>query len=67
MEGKNFGKFSEETGSCRRVLSGEVFNQTHVLRKLGAQWACGGRPGSTETWESVAEVPEKSTGRGLGK
>lgn len=29
--------------------------------------ACGGGPGSTETWESVAEVPKKSTGRGLGK
>lgn len=48
-------------------MGGEVLNQTYVLRKLGAQLACGGGPGSTETWESVAEVPEKSTGRGLGK
>lgn len=66
LEGRNFGTFSEETGSCRRVLSGEALNQTYVLRKLGARWACGGGPGSTETWESVAEMPE-STGRGLGK
>ena len=49
LKGGNVGTFSEETGSCRRVLSGAVggggvvvLNQTYVLRKPGAHWAYRG-------------------------